>query len=451
MSSNKSELHIGIFGTFDLQNYGDLLFPMMAEYELSKRLGDVKIHPFSYHAKTSQNWIYNVQSLADLPEKIHHLDGVLIGGGHIIRFDKQVAINYFPPVEDIHHPTGYWLTPMLLALQANIPIIWNAPGVWGKAPDWIMPMLTMAVEQSDYIALRDDWAKELLESFLPQHHTNIHVIPDTIFSLAQLFPIQNPSSDFLNLRQALDLTRPYLVVQGAPGLERIGQLIQENPIFFNNYQILVILTAPVCGDSIAHVEQHLPKFISLPFWPHPRLMAEIIGNAEAVIGMSLHLSITALAYGKPVFRPAYSAHRKYDLLRKFDTVYFFNDEPIALEWFTSRLKSPAVSPQMLLTLNELSRHWDEVAKILSAPLKKEQPIAAIQSIWQKFPVMLETYVEKLSAKEECIVIQNQTIDARNTRIEDLLASNSWKITSPFRYVSNKLKQLKNKIIVQRHD
>lgn len=43
-----NEWQIGLFGTFDVENFGDLLFPLVAEAELSKRLGPVKLHPFSY-------------------------------------------------------------------------------------------------------------------------------------------------------------------------------------------------------------------------------------------------------------------------------------------------------------------------------------------------------------------------------------------------------------------
>ena len=42
---------IGIVGTFDVQNFGDLLFPLIAERELESRLGPIKLHRFSYHAK----------------------------------------------------------------------------------------------------------------------------------------------------------------------------------------------------------------------------------------------------------------------------------------------------------------------------------------------------------------------------------------------------------------
>ena len=138
--------HIGLFGTFDVENYGDMLFPLIAKAELTERLGAVNIHTFSYNVKTPPDWPYTVTSLAELPYMIGGLDGVLIGGGFLIRFDKEVAPGYGPPIP-IHHPTGYWLTPALIALQHGIPVIWNAPGAVGmdrnKIPAWAASSITL--------------------------------------------------------------------------------------------------------------------------------------------------------------------------------------------------------------------------------------------------------------------------------------------------------------------
>src|SRR5262245_45755319 len=120
---------IGLTGTFDVENYGDLLFPILAEAELTERLGPLRLHRFSYHSKNTPDWPFEVMSLTELPRLATRLDAMLIGGGFIIRFDKEVAAGYGPPVPSIHHPTGYWLTPALIALQHGIPVIWNAPGM----------------------------------------------------------------------------------------------------------------------------------------------------------------------------------------------------------------------------------------------------------------------------------------------------------------------------------
>ena len=90
-------MEVGICGTFDVANYGDLLFPLLAEAELRQRLGAINMHRFSYHAKAKGEWPFEVRSVSELPETIGRLDGLLIGGGHLIRFDKEVAPGYGPP------------------------------------------------------------------------------------------------------------------------------------------------------------------------------------------------------------------------------------------------------------------------------------------------------------------------------------------------------------------
>ena len=60
---------IGICGTFDVANYGDLLFPLIAESELTERLGAVTLHRFSYNAKTPPEWPCEVTSLTALPPR----------------------------------------------------------------------------------------------------------------------------------------------------------------------------------------------------------------------------------------------------------------------------------------------------------------------------------------------------------------------------------------------
>ena len=118
---------VGICGTFDVENYGDLLFPMIAERELSERLGAVTLHRFSYHSKTPPEWPYR-----SLPYRAARYDSsprrVADRRRVYRRFDQEVAVGYGPPAPEIHHPTGYWLTPALLALQHDVPLMWNAPG-----------------------------------------------------------------------------------------------------------------------------------------------------------------------------------------------------------------------------------------------------------------------------------------------------------------------------------
>jgi hypothetical protein len=149
-------MEVGICGTFDVANYGDPLFPLIAEAELRDRLGAVSLHRFSYHARTTPEWPFEVTSIDALPQMIHRLDGLLIGGGHLIRFDKGVAPGYGPPNPEVHHPTGYWLTPALIALQRGVPLVWNALSGGNDIPKWAHPLLETAFTLSRYVSVRDE-------------------------------------------------------------------------------------------------------------------------------------------------------------------------------------------------------------------------------------------------------------------------------------------------------
>src|SRR5205085_5664214 len=137
---------------------------------------------FSYHTKTSSRWPYAVTSVTELPQMINHLDAMLIGGGFLIRFDKEVAPGYAPPRPAIHHPTGYWLTPALLALQHNVPLIWNAPGMHcNEIPAWADPLMKLAFSLGRYIAVRDAPSQAALARFADKEP--ITVVPDTAFGI----------------------------------------------------------------------------------------------------------------------------------------------------------------------------------------------------------------------------------------------------------------------------
>src|SRR5258706_6026210 len=233
---------IGICGTFDVANYGDLLFPLIAESELTERLGAVTLHRFSYYARNPPDWPYEVTSVAALPRVIHRLDGMLIGGGHLIRFDKQVAAGYGAPTPEIHHPTGYLLTPALIALQHDVPLVWNAPGVLCDVPAWANPLMETALRISRYVSVRDEPSRAALE---PLTSSTIAVVPDTAFMLPRLVNLEaTPSAEFERLCEASGLDGPYIVVQAASGMEGFVRFIKNHAHRFRNFQFLVLPIGP---------------------------------------------------------------------------------------------------------------------------------------------------------------------------------------------------------------
>jgi lipopolysaccharide transport system ATP-binding protein len=422
---------IAIFGTFDVENYGDLLFPLVAEAELAERLGPVKLHRFSYNAKTPPDWPYTVTSVLELPEVAGSLDGALIGGGSIIRFDKVIAPAYGPPTPMIHHPTGYWLTPALIALQHGIPLIWNAPGMHGNnITSWAEPLMELALANSRYIAVRDKLSQAVLARFV--NKCQIAVLPDTAFGISRLIDARRPSVELSRLREVSGLTDPYIIIQAISGLDPVLSLIRNHSQLFRNFRFLVLPIGPVLGDHEAILGDDLPGSVRLPVWPHPLLLAELISQAAAVVGHSYHLAVTALAFGVPVFCSADLSFWKYTALSGFETIFPLPKETeIDPHWFTARLGKNRPSPAAGAALDQLAHHWDCIATILREGATATQP--ALNRFWQSLPNLLEAADELSKLRAEIV--------ARDDRIATLYNSPSMRVTAPLRFLMRNLKRL----------
>ena len=389
--------NIGICGTFDVANYGDLLFPLIAEVELSDRLGSVTLHRFSYAGKQPPSWPYEVTSLASLPDVIGSLDGLLIGGGFLVRFDKAVAPGYDPPLPSIHHPTGYWLTPALIALQHGVPVVWNAPGMHcNDIPAWATPLLKAALSHSAYIAVRDEPTRAALQ---PYSARPVAAVPDTAFRLNRLLDLDAPpSSAFTGISRACGLDRPYFVLQAALGSGPFVRFLRANAGLLDSFQILVLPVSPVLGESCGVIGS-VPGSVCLDSWPHPLVLAELIGRAEAVLGHSYHLCITALTSGVPVFTRQDLSTGKYTALENFDSIHQWPDSggPSA-EWFLDRIgRRPAQSGPAAA---RVEHHWDCIAEAISRG--SASSATAMDRFWQWLPSLLEESASREQAAMDAV-------------------------------------------------
>jgi lipopolysaccharide transport system ATP-binding protein len=417
---------VAITGTFDVENYGDLLFPILAEAELRERLGAVELHRFSYNAKTSSAWPYAVTSVSHLPEVAGQLDGLLVGGGSLIRFDKIIADGYGPPTAAIHHPTGYWLTPALIALQHGIPLVWNSPGMHGdNIPAWADPLMELALAGSRYITVRDEMSQAVLARYV--NRARVVVMPDTGFGISRLIDTEHPSEELRRLRETAGLSGAYVIIQATGGLTPLLRAIRNSPQRFRDMRFLVLPIGPVLGDREALIGD-LPGVVRLNAWPHPLLLAELISQAAAVVGHSYHLAVTALAFGVPAFCSADLSFWKYTALSDFETLYALHqDSEIDPQWFAERLGKRCPSPKAYAALDRLAQHWDRIAEAIREGTVAVQP--ALDRFWQSLPLLLETREELFAARTELAILRR---------------SPSMRVTAPLRFLMRNLKRLVGK-------
>jgi GT2 family glycosyltransferase/spore maturation protein CgeB len=423
---------IAIVGTFDVANFGDLLFPELARHELERRIAGARIRRYSYRPMSSPPWPYPVRPVEDLATEIDDVDLLLVGGGHLVRFDKAVAPGYEPTASLLHHPTSYWLSPTLIAASHGVPAVWNAVGVSPATPDWARGLLASAVDAADYVAVRDPDSLAELRRVAPT--AEVAQVPDTAFATADLLAALGPSAELGKLRESLGIDGPYVIVQpstrllpaaeqirtAAAAVRRSGRLVVELPI------------SPALGDRPGILG--LDDVIPVEPWPDPMTIAGLIAGAESVVAHSLHLTIVAIGSGVPVFRLAAPEGSKYEAMSRFADVLVIDPDADDLpDRLVAARGRGTPWPDAMEQRAQVARHWDRVA----ASLEDDGPRRArrqrvVRRLLADIPAVLEDQtresvesvaaatasMERVAAERDGMARRVETLEAERVTAAD---------------------------------
>ncbi|WP_165356613.1 polysaccharide pyruvyl transferase family protein [Sphingosinicella sp. BN140058] len=365
---------IGIVGTFDVENYGDLLFPLIAEKALHQRDESLNLIPFSLNSRSAADWPYDVQPIARLPERIPDLRALLIGGGQLVRFDDAYPVPV-PPGSRV--PLDYWLLPALAGAIGGKPVFWNGIGAWTDSPRaaGLDHIVQEAFAASRLVGLRDEASLRHLARIAPDAATRF--VPDTAFGLSRLWPLGEESTDYRAWRQALGLAGRYAVVQANAAMPLHAEAIQRQ-LRLMDIPAAVIL--PVCwchGDRADHAPRLETRILRSYAWLHPHLIREIIARSEILFGSSLHASITAISYGVPLVRGVQYSERKFEQLRLFEGVADI-EEPAAMQRLAHGRRGVEALAQDYA--DRLDRYWDEVAAAALGDSKERDEAARLRTL-----------------------------------------------------------------------
>ncbi len=362
-SAAQRDIAVGIAGTFDVENYGDLLFPIIAAAALVRRNARIRVVPFSANGKSDMAWPFPVRPLEEMVASLPTLSAMLIGGGQIVRFDKGYPISV-PAKVDL--PFAYWLTPAVLAALMGKPVIWNAVGASTGWPHsrWHDELLRQAFAASCFIGVRDAVSRDDLAKVAPG--ADIHLMPDTVFGISRLWPLEEESVEFTHWRKSLGLEGSYVVIQANAAVGKYRSMIESVMASMGKINAVIL---PICwchGDRAEKFPDLKGSVFLSREWLGPKLISEIIGRSEFTFASSLHACITALSYGVPaasVWAPI-SADRKYELLDEFESVAHI-DKKEAL--FRLVHRGRRVEPRVTQYAERLDRYWDEVTSLILRP------------------------------------------------------------------------------------
>jgi polysaccharide pyruvyl transferase WcaK-like protein len=298
-------LRIAHFGTFDVENYGDLLFPLVLERRLSDLCeGVVHISP----AGATPAWEDCVPTIGfdEFLREGPEVDGVVIGGGQIMRASPTpLGIYDRGGVSPFVAYPSLWLGAAYVAARDALPLCWNAPGVPALFDPVAARFMRWTGSVTDHASVRDEESRRFLEEAGVEGH--ISVVPDTAVEVARLWGEDEISAAykeaFAHRGKGLpERTIAFHVNARLAGedLSAVAGLIDRICEKFEATPVLLAI-GPSHGDTetqraIAGEMASDPLVVDRP--RSLREVASCIARSELYVGSSLHGMITACSFGR---------------------------------------------------------------------------------------------------------------------------------------------------------
>lgn len=366
-----------VSGMFDMNNYGDLLFPLVARQRLAEAgFGLVPVAP--------------VGSSADFPDALPTVDigtmmdasrqpaaGILIGGGYIIHAHSLDFLDHYAGAGLGNWcGAGLWLGATLAAAMRDIPVAWNAPGVPHPFSARQHRLLAPALQAASYVSVRDEGSRRLLA---PQEATGIAVVPDPIADLPRLWPKAQLAADYRRLLArkgvppATRLLALHLRNRSIAGIDRaaLGAALRD---FAAGQGLMPMLVAVGESHDDPAVARQLAGQIGAPLLllDDPLSLREItaaLAHSALYVGASLHGYIVTAAYGVPgvlVARPRYNKFSGF-LAQTGRPQDLAGDWTEALRIAAQRRPTSGESFVPFTVTMALDRHWGRIAEAFAAP------------------------------------------------------------------------------------
>jgi polysaccharide pyruvyl transferase WcaK-like protein len=285
-------MRIAHFGTFDVENYGDLLFPGLVEHGLRPLEAEVvHVSPLGGQPYEDVPACIGVESVRSSGQ----FDAVVIGGGNIVHARSSSLPDYRRVRRTAY--SSLWMGAAQLAARQDIPLVFNAPGVPRPFVGLSRRIVADVVRQAVYVAVRDERSRDLLSA---AGAPGVEVVPDTALALSDLIPVPRSSST------AVPVEGDYFVahVNSRYGMRddlavaaRIDSIARDR-----GARPVLVAIGPCHGDdeTAERVARLMSSDVTVIARPRRvRDVAATIAGARFYVGSSLHGFITASTYGVP--------------------------------------------------------------------------------------------------------------------------------------------------------
>ena len=308
---------VAVWGTFDVANFGDLLFPRIFEHELRRRLPSVDVRAFaplgSLHpvaldggraAEPLAPW--SDERAARLAEE---LDLIAIGGGEIIHTNDDFYAVWYerdtPELKELR-PSELFIEGLGPDLERVSPVVWHSVGIPFDLEGIAGARVRAALATRPYVSVRDEISRErLLRAGVERE---VEVVPDSGFVVDRILPRQVLAKrlEYLRALAAYPSSEPPLVVQGSaallPFVDDIGRGLAQALDDAGSVPVVLLETGPCHGDRrfTDALAPHLRRPAHrMPAGASIEDIAAAIAHARGFVGISLHGNVTAVVHGVP--------------------------------------------------------------------------------------------------------------------------------------------------------
>lgn len=300
-------MKIAQIGTFNVENFGDLLFPDVLKKSIDKKHSIDIFSPIGGKKCFDDTKVYCIDELEKkCLEKKYDL--IIIGGGDLLRTDPNILIKNDSYGHSSKFSLDLWAYPILVSNKLGIPIAFNAIGVTNNFTVEEIPHVKKLLEMVDYISVRD------VESLLTLEQIgikDINLVPDTVLSISTLLDkIQlDYIYDDLISKKIIPKIDNYIVFQHNSRFiddkNYYDKLVLSLKSISKTKKILFMPIGYVHDDDKVLKKLYEEKInnvfiVNLDVKLNPLEQISILNHSSGFIGTSMHGSVVTFSYRKPI-------------------------------------------------------------------------------------------------------------------------------------------------------
>ena len=461
--------NIAVCGTFNIENYGDVMFPEIFKKAMADRGLDFELFLISPGNTTDKTLapgakVYSIAEIDNIHKK-NPLDFIIIGGGALIHYNKiSVKIADTGEFSD-YNIYDSWYTPIAFAVRHNIRVFFNLPQVPYNFPITVKKTTQAAFNLVEYISVRDEKSREYIEELYIEESEikpTISVYPDSICSMPKLISAEYLSSIRNDI---IPFEEKYCVLQFNPQKPETDDedlLRVINRLKTEGFRVVLLPLGYTHNDD-AVLNEYNNKYGKPCYVIDKKLdiyeMASVLAGCSVYIGSSFHGAITAISYGKTAISYNYIFPRtkNIEIFKMYNISDFVAEDAHQVYDILDKYLNGDMKfiPDAATVVSNVDEHFDKIFELINKKYNTEydaedffEPLIELlpqniklNSIVDNFTASshltenhvhnlenhvhnLENIVKEYEYLDSFVKQQNQTIDALKAELELLKNKNS---------------------------